>query len=67
MASPYLYSTPIAEQTLRQGMPIGSGDGQLCETPCPPKRCGCLEAKGISLTTADGVGQALGWVVYGHP
>ena len=33
MASPYLYSTPIAEQTLRQGTPMASGDGQLCETP----------------------------------
>jgi hypothetical protein len=33
MASPYLYSTPIVEQTLRQGTPMASGDGQLCETP----------------------------------
>jgi hypothetical protein len=33
MASPYLYSTPIAEQALRQGTPMASEDGQLCETP----------------------------------
>jgi hypothetical protein len=33
MASPYLYSTRIAEQILRQGTPMASGDGQLCETP----------------------------------
>jgi hypothetical protein len=33
MASPYLYSTPIAGQTLRQGTSMGSGDRQLCETP----------------------------------
>ena len=33
MASPYLYSTPIAGQTLRQGTSMGSGDRQLCEAP----------------------------------
>jgi hypothetical protein len=33
MASPYLYSTPIAGQTIRQGTPMASGDGQLCESP----------------------------------
>src|SRR6478672_9864657 len=32
MAS-HLCSTPIAEPTLRQGTPMGSGDGQLCESP----------------------------------
>ena len=43
MASPYLYSTPIAEQTLRQGTPMSSGDGQLCETPAAQALRGCLE------------------------
>jgi hypothetical protein len=28
MASPYLYSTPIAEQTLREGPHMALGDGQ---------------------------------------
>src|ERR1700730_2042253 len=41
-------ATPIAEPTLRQGTPMGSGDGHLCETPCPPKRCGLPRAKGIT-------------------
>jgi hypothetical protein len=42
MASPYLYSTPIAEQTFRQGTPTASGDGQLCD-PYRPSAAGCLE------------------------
>ena len=33
MASPYLYSGPIAGQTPWQGTPMTSEDGQLCETP----------------------------------
>jgi hypothetical protein len=33
MASPYLYSTPMAGQTLRQGTSMASGDRQLCEAP----------------------------------
>ena len=43
MASPYLYSTPIAERTLRQGTPMASGDGQLCEIPAAQGAAGCLE------------------------
>ena len=30
---PLPYSGPIVGHTLRQGTPMASGDGQLCETP----------------------------------
>jgi hypothetical protein len=36
MASPYLYSTPIAEQTPWQGTPMASGDVLRAALPYPP-------------------------------
>src|ERR1700730_9717166 len=51
MASPYLYSTPIAEQTLRQGTPMASGAGQLCEAP--REGCGLPEARLLQPRQSD--------------
>ena len=61
MAS-HLYSTPIAEPTLRQETPMGSGDGQLCETPCPAQALWAASSEGDhrSLAYAVSGGQALG-------
>jgi ABC-type uncharacterized transport system substrate-binding protein len=39
MASPYLYSTPIAEQTLRQGHLWPRGTASFARAPSP-KGCG---------------------------
>jgi hypothetical protein len=47
MASPYLYSTPIVEQTLRQGTPMASGDGASFARPLPAKRCWLRPCQGL--------------------
>jgi hypothetical protein len=38
-----LYSTPIAEQTLRQGTPMASDFAR----PLPPRRCGLRPCQGL--------------------
>src|SRR4029077_3104636 len=52
----------IAEPTLRQETPMGSGDGQLCETPCPAQALWAASSEGDhrSLAYAVSGGQALG-------
>jgi hypothetical protein len=51
MATPLSYSAPITEQTPRQGTPMVSGAGQLCEAP--REGCGLPEARLLQPRQSD--------------